>query len=184
MAQAPVISAGLAALVLSLADASPAAPRGPRDLRGPGRAAAWVLTDRAFGPVEVGMRVREAERAAGVKLRADPAEASEPCHYVSANGPMEGVGFMVEDGRITRIDVGPGPHKTAAGIGVGSTEGELREEYASLVETPGFYDFADRSLRAVSADGKHAVLFVVRDEKVKEFRSGLRASVEYVEGCQ
>lgn len=184
MAQASVMSAGLAALVLSLAGASPAAERGPRDVRGPGRAAAWTSTDRSFGPVRVGMRVREAERAAGVKLRADPAEASESCHYVSAVGSMEGVGCMVEDGRITRIDVGPGPHTTAKGIGVGSTEGELRERYPSLVEAPGFYDPADRSLLASSADGKHAVLFIVRDGKVKEFRSGFRQSVEYVEGCQ
>jgi hypothetical protein len=36
----------------------------------------------------------------------------------------------------------------------------------------------------VSADGKHAILFVVRDGMVTAFRSGLRDAVEYVEGCQ
>ena len=54
----------------------------------------------------------------------------------------------------------------------------------TLVETPGFYDPQERDLRVVSADGRHAILFVVRDGKVTAFRSGLRDAVEYVEGCQ
>lgn len=60
-----------------------------------------------FGPVTVGMEANEASRLLGVPLSfgVDSDEDDSDCHYVYPDGKFEDIGFMVEDGRITRIDV-------------------------------------------------------------------------------
>ena len=70
-------------------------------------ALARTLTPEGLGKVRIGMTVRQAEKALGEKLAGDGTSAAESCRYVHRSAGEAGVAYMVENGRITRIDVEP-----------------------------------------------------------------------------
>ena len=42
---------------------------------------------------------------------------------------------MITDGRISRVDVGSGPFRTAEGLGIGSTEAQIYNVYGASVHS-------------------------------------------------
>src|SRR5215208_4862519 len=81
----------------------------------------WTLSFVGFGPVRVGVTVHQAEKASKMELQED--DASEPCHYATATA-LPDVGFMVEGGKIVRVDVHGGAYRITADVRVGMTEQE------------------------------------------------------------
>ena len=160
-------------------------------------AADRVLTLSGLGAVRVGMSFRETEAALGARLSlAGPGGSdSRACAYAQRrDGRDPAIAYMVEDGRITRIDVsepdagaGAAPQpsvRTDAGLGIGSTEAAVRKAYGrSLVVGPHPYEDAGHYLEVFGPDRRRAFLFETLRGRVTSFRAGRRRSVEYIEGC-
>jgi hypothetical protein len=162
----------------SAAPAAPAAPQGPANL------ANSALRADGIGPLRVGMTVAEADRALG---GLDRATGLAQCDYVHPkNGPAH-VAFMVEEGRISRVDVEDSASvTTSAGVRPGESEARVREAYPNARVHPHKYD--DRGhyfvvIPGAPADTLHRIVFETNGTVVTSMRGGLYPAVEYVEGC-
>src|SRR5690606_30341180 len=88
---------------------------------------------RRLGPIEWGMTVEEAEKALGERLvGADDSKAyfgNPTCYYVHPESVPEGIGFMVENERIARVDIDIPLVGTRSGVRVGTREDDLLAAY-------------------------------------------------------
>ncbi len=85
------------------------------------------------------------------------------CGYVRPKSAPKHLAFMVESGRISRVEVQAGSDiGTAEGAKIGDAESRIRTLYPGVEVRPSF-----------ETDGK----------KVINYRSGTLPAVEYVEGC-
>lgn len=149
------------------------------------------LSVNALGPVKVGMNLQEASAAAGVAIRLRPEESGGlDCTYARPERGIDGVAFMVEGGRIVRIDVvdtASGRVRTVSGIGRGSTEAEVMRTYGGQIRIePHPYVAGGRNLVYVPGDAAfrpYRMIFEVIDGRVTAFRSGLADQASYPEGC-
>lgn len=160
--------------------AAPSAPA-PADSAAAG---SWVLRADGIGPVRVGMTVDEAQRAAG---GLDRTAGLEACDYVRPKNGPAGVSFMVENGRIARVDVGDSAAvSTGAGTRLGDTEERVRAAYPGARAQPHKYDDRGHYLIVIPAapsDTLHRIVFETDGRVVTTMRGGLYPAVEYVEGC-
>ncbi len=152
----------------------------------PALTAASILDIGGLGPVRVGMTPAEATDAAGIPVIA--LSDALGCSYAIAMGGPEGVGFMLANGRIVRVDVGPAsPVKTLSGAGIGDTEAQLQSLYSDrLLVTPAKYIAGGHDLTLVPtavADEAYRVIFETDGETVTAFRSGQLPQVGWVERC-
>ncbi|MBD2092716.1 hypothetical protein H6F67_22965 [Microcoleus sp. FACHB-1515] len=146
------------------------------------------VTIDGIGPVRVGMTVAQAEAAAGIPIRSAGDSGNESCSYFEPQG-IDGLSFMVTEGRISRVDVIRGSSiATLSGAGIGNTEAEIEAIYPGQIEVspheyvPGGHylmfvpnDAADRNYRLVFETDENGV--------VTQFRSGKLSEVTWVEGC-
>ena len=132
------------------------------------------------------MSIVELRATTGDSLTGAP--AGDACGYVVPRGAPVGIGAMVEQGRIVRVDVDSAGIPTDRGAVVGMPEADVRRLYPDSVETsPHKYDTAGRYLTVVPtspADSGHRIIFELgADGRVIRYRAGLRPAVEYVERC-
>jgi len=164
-------------------------------------AGADVLSWQGVGPVQLGMTVKDAERALGTKL--EPRSivyTSDACYQTSrADKKDPGITYVVEDGRITVINVFTSDGRTPdvvdqQRIGIGSTEDDIRRSYAQVNKRLGFYDrdkppendpahVPEFWIEADSPDMKRMILFVTRAGKVTSMAAGLKPTVLEPEPC-
>jgi hypothetical protein len=142
------------------------------------------ITTAGWGRVRVGMSRSAAARALGGDLRL-PAGTTDAtgCHYrTSTRAP--GLLFMIEEGRVVRVETKSPTYVTPSGVRVGDTEASAREAYAGrAVITPHKYSPGGHSLMIRTADRKRAVVIETSEGKVVAVRGGQLPAVEYVEGC-
>jgi hypothetical protein len=131
------------------------------------------------------MTVREAERVLSMKLHEDAGPDAEPgdCHYALSESDLPGIGFMVEDGKIVRIDVSKGSYRTTSGGHIGLTEDEIQALYPKIRTEPHPYDNVGHYLILTSPDQQFALLFETNGKVVTDFRIGKRDPVGYIERC-
>ena len=143
-----------------------------------------VITVAGWGPVRVGMTLEEATAATAVPLvPAEDIPASDDCHYRSvASAP--GLFFMIEAGRVVRVDTRDSRYATPSGIRVGDSEGAARRVYArrAIIRSHPYSD-TGHYLLVPTPDGTLAILIETDDRKVVGIRGGKRTAVEYIEGC-
>lgn len=143
----------------------------------------WVVTERSFGPVRVGMTVAEARTALGAELP-DPQDTE--CDFVAPRDSHSGVDFMVVDGRLARIDVQDTAVATAAGARIGDSEARVEQLYHGRVSVEphkyivGHY-LVVRSL--APADSAFRLVFETDGNQVIEYRAGQLPQVRWLEGC-
>jgi hypothetical protein len=164
-----------------LAMAAPAAAQQPPVLEGGG-----------MGKVRIGMGVKEAERTIGAGLRSLVPGYGPGCWLaVRADGIDPGLSYMVENGRITRIDVstpqdGTAPTiSTAKGIGIGSSQAEVELKYGSSgisALAPYAHNDGDRWL-TVEATPTLGIVISISGGKVDGLWAGRRQSIAYTEAC-
>lgn len=150
----------------------------------------WTVYLKRLGPVEYGMTVAEANRLPGVRLEA-PSGFNDfaPCGYVAPADSSLGLAFMTDGDRIVRGDVTSAAIRTASGVGVGSTAGDVRRAYGRNVwEQPHLYGDGpdDRLLMFVPyelEDAEYRIAFNVFDDTVRSFQAGLYPHVLAPEGC-
>lgn len=147
------------------------------------------ISIKALGSIEVGMTVKEASDASGVALvPAAGAATRKACGYYEPEGGPNGVGFMVVDGRIIRIDIWPSSDiKTISGVGIGSSKAEIEAVYPGRIEvSPDPYTKGDYLTFVPETPGEsiYRIVFETNVEgKVVQFRAGQFPAVTWVNGC-
>ncbi|TWB36436.1 hypothetical protein FBZ91_109298 [Nitrospirillum viridazoti] len=145
------------------------------------------LTFDGLEPVRLGMTVVQAESALDVAFRPMDRSQSADCWLTGrGDGKDKQISYMVEKGRITRIDVfappgGEATVRTAQGIGVGATEAAVLKAYGpTVVVQPHAYE--EGHYLRIEERGR-VLLFETADGRVTRFRAGLPPAVDYIEGC-
>ena len=145
------------------------------------------VTFTAYGPVRIGMSPKAIEIALGAKLKRDAADAdSAGCEYVASSRGYEGIGFMLINQRLARIDVSAPKVSTLSGARVGQSQEEVLALYPGRVKvSPHFYTAPDGDyLTMLSHDKKHGMRFETNHGKVTVYYAGTAEAIQYVEGCQ
>ncbi len=142
-----------------------------------------------IGSVRVGMTIAAASKAAATKLIRESGDETNPsCFYVKPR-ELKDIGFMVTDGRISRVDVWEKNKSiaTLSGAKIGDAESRIKSLYPRQIQvTPHEYVQAGHYLTFVpknASDKNYRVVFETDGKKVTRFRPGKLPEVEYVEGC-
>lgn len=147
------------------------------------------VTLDGLGAIEVGAAYGQAEVATGHPMqRAYPMLGDdESCVMGSFGDPAaDGVTVLGGDGRVRRIDISaPSRIRTDAGIGIGSSESEVKAAYPGEIEVqPHEYDPDGHYLVYRPADtNDRMMIFETDGRSVTTFRVGDDEFTPYVEGC-
>ena len=151
-----------------------------------------ILESGGIGKVRIGMGVEEAERTIGARLRSLVPAYGQGCWLaVRADGIDPGLSYMVENGRITRIDVvtprdGTAPTiSTAKGIGIGSTQADVELKYGSsgISALAPYGRSNDDRWVTVEATPELGIVISISGGKVVSLWAGRRQSIAYTEAC-
>lgn len=149
-------------------------------------ASAPVLRAEGYDTIRIGA---PPAAAAGYAL-ADDGSFDDVCRIYSSRR-LPGVYLIVENGIVMRItahagrDETPSTLRTDRGIGVGSTEAEVRAAYAPLRETPHHYAAAPAKDLFFGGEGTSPGLRfeMGEDGRVSALHAGRAPVLEYVESC-
>lgn len=139
-----------------------------------------ALRADGVGPVRFGMRLAEAEQAAGGKASL-PAPFDPACSMVRF-ASLPKLRFMVEQGVVTRADAEPGV-ENAVGIAVGDTLAQVQAAHPDAKLGAHKYDPSGHTITFPSADGRAAIIAEETGGKLTKVRAGLQPAVAYVETC-
>ncbi|KPH65831.1 hypothetical protein [Novosphingobium sp. ST904] len=146
-----------------------------------GAAGARVLALEGLGDLRIGEAV-----PAGSSWAERGAQASDACRTVTSPD-FPGVYAIVEKGKVRRITLGQRSEvRLVEGIGVGSSEADVKKWFAGFREEPHKYEPAPaKYLTAPNArSGDPALRFEIgQDGKVKLIHVGTMPVLGYVEGC-
>jgi len=143
----------------------------------------WVLRTDGIGPVRVGMTLAELNRVLQEGFRMPTDKDERGCFYVSSTRHM-GVHFMVEDGRVSRIDVASRGFPTDKGIQVGDPERQVFATYGRALKVrQNAYSDVKGDNELLLPLGRYAMQFSTSAGRVNAILSGRISSVQYIEGC-
>jgi hypothetical protein len=170
-----------------LASAGTAAPSAAPALSAPPKATDETLAHYdGYGDLRFGMEEVAFDQAWGGKLNGAP-DADSSCFYKSPASVTlsRDFGFMLENGRFVRYDVGSDKETAPGGGKVGMSEEQIRALYGTRVETrPHKYVDGAKYLRIAAPAGNAVLLFETGEHgKVTRWRVGVPPQVDYVEGC-
>ena len=138
-----------------------------------------------IGPINVGMTVDEAERAAGIRLRISK-EQSAACRFAFPVDGPRGLAFMISYRKIIRVDVTPDARiTTVSGIGVRDSEQDVLRVYGDRIKRERHPYAPEGSYLVYRPTGERTLLliFETNGKRVRSFRSGLADAVRAIEGC-
>jgi len=140
-----------------------------------------------YGPVRVGMTVRQVEHAIGRKLVIPPEYENEVCQYVDLGGGdgLEGTDAMLWSGRVVRLDFRSNGIKTISGLAIGDPVEKIKTIYRDRVtKEPHAYIAPDGFYYTIySSNRKYGVRFETDQDLVTGFYAGRSDAIELVEGC-
>jgi hypothetical protein len=147
------------------------------------------LSINGIGSVLVGMTVPEASKAAGRPLvSTGDSGGGSNCFYLTPEGGPRDVGFMVTDGRISRVDIWKDSRVTTlSGARIGDTEARIKALYPGKIQvSPHKYVQGGHYLTFVPkdrSDSNYRLVFETDGNRVTQYRAGKLPEVEFVEGC-
>ena len=154
--------------------------------------ASTPLTAEGWGPLRIGMTLREVVSAAGEDANPDAVGGPDPaaCDEFRPRRAPAGLLVMLEEGRLTRISVGSSSRvATDSGIGIGDDPADVRRVYGDRVEvTPHKYVAAPAAYLTVwtvappAPDARGLVFEVGQEGRISRIHAG-GPSIQYVEGC-
>jgi hypothetical protein len=143
----------------------------------------WIVREDGVGPVKFGITRAQLSATLHQKLSEDEG-GGDNCFYVHARG-HDHVAFMIEGGKLVRVDVDAPGVATTSGIQVGDSEAHARQIYgAKMKVTEHKYIETGHYLTVRSADGRYGIRFETDKGKITEFYAGTYDSIQYVEGCE
>ena len=164
------------ALVLTLIASSAAAAPQPQ-LR---------LTPDGLGPVRMGMTRKQVEAALHIRLEGEPIEDEKSCIEMVPAGREQGLWFMFEEYKLTRISIGkPSRVTTPKGIGIGASADQVKRTYGRglKVEPHHYLELPAEYLTFWTVPGKRGVRFETDLKRRVETIHAGTSSIQYVEGC-
>ena len=191
-AAAPIDEIGESAAPAAATAAAPA----PRRPDAP-QAAANILTADGYGPLRIGMSRAQVVAAMGEDRNPDAVGGPEPesCDQFSPARAPEGLLVMIEDGRLTRIDlVRNARTATDKGLRLGATAAAVRAAYGSalVVEPHKYVDAPAQYLTAwttappaaaTATPNARGIRYEVGQDGTVEAILAGGPSIQYVEGC-
>lgn len=145
----------------------------------------WTIRLDGVGPIRFGMALADARAALRDSLVVAPPDGE--CGFTVPRDAPAGVRFMVEQGKLVRVDVDSPGVRTAAAAEVGMSEADVRGRYpVGLRVQPHKYDPKGRYLvlqGTMPADSARLLIFETDGQRVVRYRAGITPAVEYVEGC-
>lgn len=139
-----------------------------------------------YGPVVIGMTPEVASAKLSMPLVPEGSldEDGQACHYVYPSGDYQDIGFMVEYGYITRIDVRSNKISTMNNIRIGDSEEKVKKAFpGKVLEEVHPYIGKEGKYLIVETKPDYAFIFETDRGKITRFRSGKLSSVRYIEGC-
>ena len=145
----------------------------------------WVLHFDGAGPVKIGMTLNQLNRALNESFSMPDDDGEKACFYRESS-KRPGIAFMVEEGRITRVDVTKRNISTASGIRVGDSEAQVMKAYSGKIEVePHAYTGPEgHYLTVYSSDGRYGLRFETDGHEITGFYAGEKHAIAYIEGCQ
>lgn len=142
----------------------------------------WAVGVTGVGELQIGMRLPEL--MPHLEQGTDTTGIGGGCRFVTVAEAPDSIGFMVESGRLARIDVRGGPTPTHEGARIGDEERRIEELYPGLRRMPHKYTDGNYLVVIPSAtDSLHRYVFETDGERVTRYRAGVYPQVEWVEGC-
>lgn len=138
-----------------------------------------------FGPVKPGMTPSQVKKVIGVRVLLDTYSTSEPCWYIRALDELDGVSFMIIDGRVARIEIDSPKFLSLSGAALDTSEEELRKLYGKRLtfEAHKYAEDEGNYVTLRSKDGRFGIRFETFHGKVGRFYAGPWEHLRYVEGC-
>ena len=145
------------------------------------------VTVQGYCGVRFGMTVDEAKQAFPVALQGYevPAEgdiSAAACHELFAAEPVTGVSFLVEGGRVGRVDFLTESARTVDGFGVGTQASAIRTRFGDrmgVVTNALEPEITDLSV----TEGDAKFVFEIQDGIVRAWRAGVAPTIDYVAHC-
>ena len=149
-------------------------------------ASAPRMSMTGFGQVRIGLTVPALETVLGRKFGPPTDEDEVACRYVSAEDLFPGIGFMLLDGRLARIDVDAPGVPTLSGASVGDSQESVIARYRSQLEvqTHAYSGPEGKYLTLFSSDKRYGIRFETDGSVVTRYYAGTGEAVQYIEGCQ
>ena len=143
------------------------------------------LSTQGIGDIRIGMTLDEMKTRFGARLEGYNEEVTaEVCaHWTVPAYP--GLGFMMLDGELARIEVRGGAYKTLSGAQIGMTEQAVFDIYGDKIKTE-IHPYSDpdgKYLVFISSDKKFGMILETLHGKVMDYRIGLWDAVQLIEGC-
>jgi hypothetical protein len=148
-----------------------------------------ILTGEGLGPVRIGMRYADAEKAIGAGLSQDmDQDPSGACVILARkDGRDPAITYLGLDGVIQRIDIGgPGkvPFRVPSGVTIGSPEVMVRKIYSGSIEALDNYeDDAAPVLLVKDRTGRTGIAFHIENRQVTGIAAGTLSAVRLPEAC-
>src|SRR5882724_8031159 len=137
----------------------------------------WVLRDDGIGPIKIGMSLSQLSAVLHERFSKPTEEwESQECFYVKPRRRPH-IAFMIEDGRLTRIDVDGAGISTSTGIQVGDSESHVLKVYGSKLKVGPAQYTEGHYLTARSSDGHHGIRFETDQGKIGSFYAGRYESI-------
>lgn len=145
------------------------------------------VTHDSYCGIRFGMPADEARKAfpvefEGSEVREGADLSPNRCYELFAVPPVTGVSFLVEGGKVGRIDVLTEAIRTAEGFGVGTQALAIRTHYGDglYVETNALEpDITDLTATV----GATKYVFEIQDGLVRSWRAGTEPTIAYVAHC-
>jgi hypothetical protein len=144
----------------------------------------WVVRPDGVGPVRIGMSLAQLSTTLHERFPIPEDKEEQRCFYVNpANHP--GVGIMIEEGRVTRVDVERRGTSTSEGVRVGDSETYAMEVYDQKlkVEPHAYTAPKGHYLTIHSSDDRYGIKFETYEGKIVKFYAGQLKAISYIEGC-
>ena len=144
----------------------------------------WVVREDGVGPVKVGMNLSQLNAVLHERFSMPYSKEDQGCFYVKPAKHAH-IAFMIEDGRLVRIDVDKAGISTAEGVQVGDSEARALQVYAPRlkVESSKYGGPGGHYLTMRSVNGRYGIRFETEKGKMRTFYAGGFDAIQYVEGC-
>ena len=144
----------------------------------------WEVRYDGVGPVKIGMTLSQLNSALQESFKVPTDKDEQGCFFVNSTKHSDTL-FMIEHGRVSRVDIGRRGTSTEDGIRVGDPESKVKHVYgAKLKVKPNAYDPEERYLTVRSVDGRNGIRFETHKGSIARFYAGRIASISYIEGCE
>lgn len=143
------------------------------------------VTVDGMGGVKIGMTRAEAEAVLGMRFtNVYGSEISPTCNFVRLTHGLEGVWFLLVDGKLARLDVQNSKYATISGAHVGDKEDKLQQLFNGKMQLIPHPDDPESShTLVVYPDRDRQAIFEAVDGVVTKYRVGKTPEVTSIDGC-